>query len=149
MAVMGRDEIIANSFGVVWFTLLVQGLTTKLLLEKLNLLEEQSLRQQFLQLIARRDALQHVSEHLIQTQYQLMLSPELHQTQLDFVKQQLQQLHMDIAHMQDEHPQLQAFSLQQHQEKLVLLESEIYTKFVQAGLLKKSLPPIMQKAFDR
>lgn len=45
VAVMGRQEIIANSFGVVWFTLLVQGLTTKLLLEKLNLLEDQSLRQ--------------------------------------------------------------------------------------------------------
>jgi monovalent cation:H+ antiporter, CPA1 family len=32
LAIVGRDEIIANSFGVVWFTLLVQGLTTKPLL---------------------------------------------------------------------------------------------------------------------
>ena len=126
----------------------MQGLTTKLLLKKLNLLEHQSLRQQFLQLIARRDALQHVSDYLIQTQHQLMISPALHQTQLDFVKQQLQQLHLDIAHMQDQHTQLQAFSIQQHQEKLLLLESEIYTKFVQAGLLKNSPPPIMQKIFE-
>lgn len=148
VTVMGRDEIIANSFGVVWFTLLVQGLTTKLLLEKLNLLEDQSLRQQFLQLIARRDALQHVSDYLIQTQHQLIISPALHQTQLNFVKQQIQQLHIDIAYMQNQHPQLQAFSLQQHQKKIVLIESQIYTKFVQAGLLKNSLVPIMHKAFD-
>ena len=146
--VMGRDEIIANSFGIVWFTLLVQGLTTKLLLEKLNLLEDQSLRQQYLQLLARRDALQQVSEHLIQTQHQLTISPELYQTQLDFAKQQLRQIYTDIAHMQEQHPKLQAFSLQQHQEELLSIESKIYTKFVQAGLLKNSPPPIMQKLFE-
>ena len=68
---IGRDEIVANSFGVVWFTLLVQGLTTKPLLEKLNLLEDQSLQQQYLELVARRDALQQVSEHLIQIKHPL------------------------------------------------------------------------------
>ena len=67
VAVLGREEIIANSFGVVLFTLLVQGLTTKLLLEKLNLVEEQTLRQQYLELIARRDALHLVLNHLVQT----------------------------------------------------------------------------------
>ena len=141
----GQDRIVPARN---WFTLLVQGLTTKLLLKKLNLLEEQSLREQFLQLIARRDALQHVSDYLIQTQHQLTIIPALHQAQLDFVKQQIQQLHIDIAHMQNQHLQLQAFSITQHQEKLLLLESEIYTKFVQAGLLKNSLTPIMHKAFE-
>lgn len=147
VAVMGCQEIIANSFGVVWFTLLVQGLTTKLLLEKLNLLEDQSLRQQYLELIARRDALQQVLAHLIQTK-QLTISPALYQSQIEFVNQQLQQLHNDIQYMQEQHAQLQAFSLQQHQEKLLLIESETYTKFVQAGLLQNSLTPIMQKAFN-
>ena len=41
-SVPGREEIIANVFGVVLFTLLLQGLTTKPLLEKLELLEQPS-----------------------------------------------------------------------------------------------------------
>ena len=93
---IGRDEIVANSFGVVWFTLLLQGLTTKPLLEKLNLLEDQSLQQQYLELVARRDALQQVSEHLIQIKHPLNISSVLHQSQIEFARQQLQQLHLDI-----------------------------------------------------
>ena len=148
IAVMGREEIIANSFGVVWFTLLVQGLTAKLLLGGLNLLEDQSLQQQYLALIARRDALGHVAMHLAQPSERLTISPTLQASQCAFVQQQLHQLHVDIQQMQDHHPPLQAFSLQQHQKELLAIEASIYTRFVQAGLLKSSPPPIMQKAFD-
>ncbi len=45
-SVPGREEIIANVFGVVLFTLLLQGLTTKLLLEKLRLLDQPSQHQE-------------------------------------------------------------------------------------------------------
>lgn len=148
LTVIGREEIIANSFGVVWFTLLVQGLTTKFLLEKLNLLEDRSLYQQYFELIARNEALQGVFEHLDRTKHQLAFSPVVHQSHLKFVKQQQQQLQIDIECLQEKYPQLQEFELHQHQQKLLLIEADIYTKFVQAGLLKKSLPPIMPKAFD-
>ena len=148
IVVMGREEIIANSFGVVWFTLLVQGLTVKLLLGGLNLLEDQSLQQHYLELIARRDALCQVAMHLAQPSEQLTISATLQASQKTFVQQQLQQLHVDIQQMQAQHPQLQAFSLQQHQKALLAIEASIYTKFVQSGLLKSSPLPIMQKAFD-
>lgn len=147
VAIAGRDEIIANSFGVVWFTLLVQGLTTKLLLEKLNLLEDHSLRQQYLELIARRDALQHVFAHL--TAQPLTISLELHQSQQAFVQLQLQQLDADIVHLREAHSSLQTFSLEQHQEELLAIEVNTYTKFVQAGLLKQPLSPIMLKSFEQ
>lgn len=101
-----------------------------------------------MEFIARRDALQQVLAHLIQTEHQLIISPVLYQSQIEFANQQLQQLHNDIQYLQEQHPQLQAFSLQQHQQKLLSIESETYTKFVQAGLLQNSLSPIMQKAFD-
>lgn len=80
----------------------------------------------------------------METQNQLTISPALHQAQLDFVKQQLQQLHNDILSVQDMHPYLQAFSLQQHQKKLLSIDSKIYTKFVQFGLIKKFLPNYVQ-----
>lgn len=146
--VLGREEIIANSFGVVWFTLLIQGLTTKLLLEKLNLLDDQSLQQQYLELVARRDALQQVAQRLVQAKEQLSISPDLYQSQLEFVQQQLQQLQIDIETLRNQHPTLQAFTLQQHQQELLAIESATYTKFVQSGLLKTPLSPIMNKAFE-
>ncbi len=148
IVVLGRDEIIANSFGVVWFTLLVQGLTTKLLLESLNLLEDKSLQHQYLELIACRDALQQISDHLIQTKHQLKIDPALHQSQLEFATQQLQQLHSDIQLMQVQHAQMHSLSLQQHQKELLSIEAEIYTKFVQSGLLKSLPLPMMQKMFE-
>lgn len=147
VAVMGRDEIIANSFGAVWFSLLVQGLTAKLLLQALNLLEDQSLRQQYIELVARRDALQQVLQHLMQPQ-PLTIDPMVHQSQREFVEQQLQQFQNDIAHLQEQHPQLQAFSLQQYQEEILAIEAKIYTKFVRAGLLNRTLAPMMHKVFD-
>lgn len=147
MMVIGRDEIIANSFGVVWFTLLVQGLTTKLMLEKLNLLEDQSLQQQYMELLARRDALQRVYAHLNQTQ-SLIISSEKCQLQRDFVAQQIQQLESDILNLRDSHPCLEAFSLQQHREKLLEIEVKTYAQLVQSGVLKQPLVPVIQKVFE-
>lgn len=145
--IAGRDAIIANSFGAVWFTLLVQGFTTKPLLEKLNLLEDDSLQQDYLALIARQDALQQIARHLAQSPEPFTISPAVYQSQVEFVQQQLQQIGLDLVTLQQKHPQLQALSLQQHQEKLLLIEAETYTKFVQSGLLKAELPSIMQKVF--
>lgn len=55
-----REELIATVFGVVLLTLLVQGLTTKPLLENFNLLGDQPLRKEYLQLVARQSALERV-----------------------------------------------------------------------------------------
>ncbi len=148
VAVLGRDEIIANSFGVIWFTLLVQGLTTKLLLQTLNLLEDQSLPQQYIELIARQDALQQVFNYLLQPQL-LTIDPTVHQSHREFVERQLQQLQTDIIYLHQQHPHLAAFNLQQHQEQVLAVEAQTYTKFVRAGLLKRSLALVMPKSFNR
>ena len=52
-----RQEVISIVFGVMLFTLLVQGLTTQPLLQWLGLLEDQPLRLEYKQLTARRVAL--------------------------------------------------------------------------------------------
>lgn len=61
-----REAIIATVFGVVLFTLLVQGLTVKLLLTSLKLLGDQPLKQEYSEKLARRAALQRVLRHLMQ-----------------------------------------------------------------------------------
>ena len=62
---------------------------------------------------------------------------------------QLQQLDTDIVQLREAHSCLQAYGLEQHQEELLAIEANTYTKLVQAGLLKHPLSPIMQKAFER
>ena len=62
----GRQEIIDAVFGVVLFTLLVQGLTTQLFLEKLDLIGDQPLRQQYSEALARRVALNRVKAYLLE-----------------------------------------------------------------------------------
>jgi len=143
-----REQIISNSFGVVLFTLLVQGLTTKPLLERLNLLGDRSLYHKYLELVARQNALQQVLAHLIQMENELLIEDDLYQKQTEFVKQQLQQFQQDVKFMKTQYPQLQVFNLQQHQQELLTIENRVYMKFVQEGLLKNPLPSIVQKAFD-
>lgn len=63
-AIAARQEIIDIVFGVVLFTLLVQGLTIQGLLKSLNLIGDQPLRQEYSQLIARQIALQRVLNYL-------------------------------------------------------------------------------------
>lgn len=140
-----RQDIISAAFGAVWFTLLVQGLTTKLWLEKLDLLEDRSLKQQYLELFARRDALQQVVKHLMQTGSQLLIAPAAHQAQLETVQHQLQGIQTQIESMQ-ESPEIQAFSLEQYQARLKAIEIDAYTKSVQTGLLSAPLSPIIQPA---
>jgi monovalent cation:H+ antiporter, CPA1 family len=147
LGIAGRDEIIANSFGVVWFTLLIQGLTMRALLGKLGLLEDPALTQQceaYQELIARREALHQIEQYLLQSQTQIDIHPKLYQSYLDFVSRQRQKLQQDMVVMQEQHPQLQSFSFCQHQEKILELETQVYSQYRQAGLLKNFPVPLMQ-----
>lgn len=148
VVVANRGEIIANSFGVVWFTLLVQGLTTKLFLEKLHLLKDQSLRQQYTEMIARRVAMQQVLDHLLQSKPQLLISPALYQSQIATVKQQLQHICTELESLQEHYPELGLLNLQQHQEKLLSIEIDVYSQLMQSGLLQERLAPIVATQLD-
>jgi CPA1 family monovalent cation:H+ antiporter len=59
-----REEIISIVFGVMLFTLLVQGLTTQPLLKKLDLLGDQPMRVEYKQMVAHRVALTRVMQRL-------------------------------------------------------------------------------------
>ena len=141
----GREEIIANVFGVVLFTLLLQGLTTKLLLEKLGLLEQQFLPQKYLEAVARRDALHQVLKHLTQVE-QPEIEPELHYYQITLIQEQLDKFQDDINQLRQS-PQLRDFTVKQQQEKLLAIEADTYAKLLQAGWLKNKLSPLLQEVF--
>lgn len=136
------EEIMANVFETVLFTLLLQGLTTKPLLKLLHLIDDRSLQQKYLECIARRDAFSQVLKHLIHEAHP-DIEPQHLQQQIAVIEAQLDTFQQDIDRLRDLHPALQAFSIQTHQEKLLALELSVYDQYVRAGLLEQQLLPVL------
>jgi CPA1 family monovalent cation:H+ antiporter len=140
-----RDEIIATVFGVVLFTLLVQGLTVQPLLQKLGLLGDQPMRQLYSEAIARQVALNRVLERLEQANNRPGIEPELHRYQQTLVQGELNRLQAEIENLLDEYPNLRDFTAEQLQGELLAIEAETYAEFVRSGWLNRELAPFLQQ----
>ncbi|MEM9215055.1 MAG: Na+/H+ antiporter [Cyanobacteria bacterium P01_F01_bin.150] len=140
----GREEIIAIVFGVMLFTLLVQGLTTKPLLEKLDLLGDQPMKQKYLEAIARRIALDRVLDHLTKLVERKELEEEYYNYQKALVGGQLNSIREEITKMQQIHPEYQELMTEQLREEMLAIESDTYAEFIRAGRLKDSLSPLLE-----
>ncbi|MDM9381254.1 sodium:proton antiporter [Chlorogloeopsis sp. ULAP01] len=143
-----REDVIATVFGVVLFTLLVQGLTTKPLLEKLNLLGDQPLRQQYLELVARQTALKRVLRYLEQIEERPGLDPEFYRYQETLIKGELRRLEEQIDKLQDEYPNLRTFTAEQLRMELLAVEADTYAEFVRSGRLNQELAPMLEDVLE-
>jgi len=141
----GRQEIIDTVFGVVLFTLLVQGLTTKWLLTTLNLIGDQPLRQEYSELLARKVALNRVVKYLDNNELASEIDPEYYRYQQGLVKGQLNSIEDKIDTMQREHDNLRAMTMEQLQEQLLDIEADTYAEFIRAGKLNENLSPVLQE----
>ena len=142
----GRQEIIDVVFGVVLFTLLVQGLSTKWLLEKLDLIGDQPLRQEYTELLARRVALKRVVGYLTSNEFSSEITDsELYRYQFGLVKGELQSIEDKIDKMNKEHDSLRSLALEQLQEELLDIEANTYAEFIRAGKLQDNLSPLLQE----
>lgn len=139
-----REEIIATVFGVVLFTLLVQGLTIKLLLEWFNLLG-QPLQQEFSDAIARLSALRRVLQHLDRSGDRPAIEPEFYRYQESLIKGEILRLEEAINTLQDEHPDLRTFAAEQFKLELLAVEADTYAELVRAGQLNRELAPFLQQ----
>ncbi|AFZ18519.1 Na+/H+ antiporter [Allocoleopsis franciscana] len=147
-ALQGREEIIATVFGVVLFTLLVQGLTTKTLLERLNLLGNEPLRQKYTEALARRAALLRVLDRLKQVDKRPEIEPEFYRYQTALVKGQLDSLQAEINQLKREYPQMQEYAIEQLRDELLAIEADTYAEFVRAGQLNNELSPFLQEVLQ-
>jgi monovalent cation:H+ antiporter, CPA1 family len=138
-----KETIIATVFGVVLFTLLVQGLTIKPLLQKLNLLGDAPLREQYLELAARYTALERVLQHL-QTNPRPGIDPEFCRYQEALIKGEMADLQTKIDKLQNEYPNLQSFTTEQFRDELLAIEADTYAEFVRSGRLNKELAPMLE-----
>ncbi|MCT7961662.1 sodium:proton antiporter [Laspinema sp. D1] len=144
MVLEAREEIIATVFGVVLFTLLVQGLTTKPLLKVLNLLGDQTVQQNYLEAIARRAALQRVLNHLKEEQDGPDIDWEFRRYQTALVEGQVKEIQNNINQMRTQEPELQDFAREQFKEELLAIEADTYAEFVRSGRLNRDLAPFLQ-----
>ncbi|NER92185.1 Na+/H+ antiporter [Moorena sp. SIO3A2] len=141
----GRQDIIETVFGVVLFTLLVQGLTTRWFLEKLNLIGDQPLRQQYSELLARRIALNRVRNYLEEGLNTTEIDSDLWRYQTKLIDTQLTTINDEIEELRSKHPELQTLDLEQLQETMLDIEADTYAEFIRSGRLNENLSPIMQQ----
>ncbi|MDF5733438.1 MAG: cation:proton antiporter [Rhizonema sp. PD38] len=142
------EKIIAVVFGAVLFTLLFQGLTIKPILQKLNLLGNQTLRQKYLELIARVVALNRVLQPL-QAEPRPGLDPEFSRYQEALITEEIEHMEAEIQQLLQEYPNLQNFAVEQWQAELLAIETDSYAKFVQTGQLNKELTPLLEKVLGK
>jgi CPA1 family monovalent cation:H+ antiporter len=140
-----REQAIATVFGVVLFTLLVQGLTTQPLLSKLQLLGNRPLQQQYLELMARQAALERVLQYLAQVGQRPGLEPEFCRYQESLVTGELKRLAAEVEQLQTEYPNLKDFSAEQLKQELLAVEANTYAELVQKGQLNRELEPFLQE----
>jgi CPA1 family monovalent cation:H+ antiporter len=140
----GRQAIIETVFGVVLFTLLVQGLTTQWLLEKLDLLGDNSIRQEYTELLARRVAIKRVLDYIDKSDKSPDIQEEFYRYERELVLGQLKSLEEKITQYNHEYPQLQFLMMEQFRETLLDIEADTYAEFIRSGRLSNNLSPLLQ-----
>jgi CPA1 family monovalent cation:H+ antiporter len=143
-----RQEIIEAVFGVVLFTLLFQGLTIKWLLEKLDLIGDRLIRQEYTELLARRVALKRVLDYLLKLDTSPEVDPDSYCQEKKLIKEQLESVEENIEKLQTQHPQLRSLDLQQLREQLLNIEADTYAEFIRAGRLNANLPSLLQEIWN-
>lgn len=144
-----RQEIIETVFGVVLFTLLFQGLSIKWLLEKLDLIGDLPIRQEYSELLARRVALKRVVEYLATLDKATDIEPEFYRYETELVKGQLESVEDRIQKLQTEYQQLRSLDMEQLREQLLSIEADTYAEFIRSGRLNSDLPPLLQDVWTK
>ncbi len=143
-SISDRNAIIDIVFGVVLFTLLVQGLTIKILLEKLGLIsQQQPLRQKYLEAVARRIALNRVLKYLSGANQYQEIDLEYCRYQAELIEGQINSIEEEITQIQNEYPDLRTLVLEQLQDKLLNIEADTYAELIRAGRLDNKLSPLL------
>lgn len=142
-----RQDVIVTVFGVVLFTLLVQGLTTKFFLEKLDLIGDQPIRQEYSELLARRIALTRVLDYLstINIDKSPDIDLEFYRYEKELVEGQLESIQEDVTKMQNKHPQLKTLTMNKLREQLLDIEADTYAELIRSGKLNNNLSPLLQE----
>ncbi|MCU0541848.1 MAG: sodium:proton antiporter [Oscillatoriaceae cyanobacterium Prado104] len=142
-----RSQIIAIVFGAVLFTLLVQGLTTKMLLEKLGLLNDRASHQQYREAIAQRVALNRVLNYLSEVSGDGKIELEFANSLVSRIQEKLDLLQAEIDRMLDSSPELRDLTIDKLEGDLRAIEADTYAEFARSGQLKELPVSVLQEVF--
>jgi CPA1 family monovalent cation:H+ antiporter len=142
-----RQEVIETVFGVVLFTLLIQGLTTKFFLEKLNLIGDKILKQEYSELLVRRIALNRVLEYMqgINISKSPEIDPEFFRYEQELVEGQLETIEQKITTMQNTNPEFKTITMKKLRQNLLDIEADTYAEFIRTGDLSNNISPVLQE----
>ncbi|MEI6379378.1 MAG: sodium:proton antiporter [Cyanobacteriota bacterium ELA615] len=142
----GRQAIIETVFGVVLFTLLFQGITTKFVLNKLELVGDEPIRQSYEELLAKRLAMQRVLDFLEKADYNsLEPNSEIYAQRKELVKTKLEQVEQSINQLQNDHPEIKTLDFEQLAEQLLNIETDTYAELIRSGRLDSNPYPILKE----
>lgn len=139
-----RSTVVALVFSVVFFTILVQGLTAKPVLEALGLVDENPLRQQYLELNSRQIALRRMLAYLQQPDASIGVEPQVLQTQQETLQQQLNEVQTQSSKLIQQDPSLVEVGTERLQDALLLIETNTYAELVKIGQLNQELSPLLE-----
>jgi monovalent cation:H+ antiporter, CPA1 family len=139
-----RQEIIDTVFGVVLFSLLVQGLSMKWLLSTLDLVGDQPLRQEYSELLARKVAMKRVLDYLANNELASEIDPEYYRYQQKLVKGELESIKDKMGSMQKKYKNLRSLTIEQLNEQMLDIEADTYAEFIRAGQLNENLSSVLQ-----
>lgn len=138
-----KQEIIDIVFGMVLFTLLVQGLSIQVLLKGLNLIGDQPIRQEYSQLVARQIALQRVLQYLDNSDRFPDLDSEFYRYKKQLVQGELNSVKQKFHQLLNEYPQLQEVAREEFEETLLDIEADTYAELIRLGRLNENLAPVL------
>lgn len=144
VSILEQDSIINVVFGVVLFTLLVQGLTTKPLLIKLGLVSNRAVEQQYSEEVARRVALQRILQYLSDAVRRQEIDPETYSNKAEEIQNQLVAIGTEVAQLKTKYPELSDLETQQLRNKLVAIELDTYAELTRMGQLEDPLPSVLK-----
>lgn len=131
---------------MVFFTLLVQGLSIQGLLKGLNLIGDQPIRQKYSELIARKVAMQRVLDYFDKVKQFPDLEPEFYRYKQQLVEGELNSIKHKFQRLLQEYPQLQEMAMEEFQETLLDIEADTYAELIQLGRLNENLALVLMEA---
>ena len=142
-AIGARQEIIDIVFGVVLFTLLVQGLTTQFVLKGLDLIGDEPQRREYAELIAREVALKRVLDKLQTSDDFPDINPELFRYKRELVEGELKGLNEKLKALLQEYPKVQEVANEKFNQTILDTEAETYAELFRLGRLEENLIPLL------
>ncbi|MCI4059954.1 sodium:proton antiporter, partial [Bacillus cereus] len=102
----GREDILVFAFSVVLFSLVVQGLTIKPLLERLGVNQKEEGNQEYEELLAKGHRLETAIQEVQQVKHHLLIHEAVSSELTDQYKEEVSQLHQQTNKLFETYPEL-------------------------------------------